>query len=210
MKAVVFANGENPEPAVVREALADAGLTVAADGATDHALSHGVVPDIVIGDLDSLSDRARAKLPEGRIVHDPDPDRTDLQKAVETCLDRGASEITVLGAGGRRADHALANLSVLFLYRERAPVTFLDERFAITAAAERTRLDGPPGTVVSLVAIGTCSGVTTRGLRWDLADASLEFSPRGVHNEIRTSPATVFVRSGDLLVFKGRWIEKHR
>jgi len=209
MKAIVFANGEGPSPETLREALAGAEFRAAADGGADTAFSLGVIPDLVIGDLDSLSAGGRARLPAGRILRDADPDRTDLQKAVEACLDRGATEIAVVGAGGGRADHALANLSVLFLYRDRARIVFLDGRFAITAATRRTPLDGPPGTVVSLVAMGHCVGVTTRGLRWDLTDASLDFSPRGIHNEIRSSPANVSVDKGNLLVFQGRWVEKH-
>ena len=63
--------------------------------------------------------------------------------------------------------------------------------------------------IVSLVALGRCEGVTTRGLRWDLEDYPLVFSPYGVHNELVRSPATVSVREGDLLLFKGRFVEHH-
>jgi hypothetical protein len=45
-------------------------------------------------------------------------------------------------------------------------------------------IDAPAGTVVSLVAIGECRRVTTRGLRWDLTNQTLVFSPFGVHNEV--------------------------
>jgi thiamine pyrophosphokinase len=71
-------------------------------------------------------------------------------------------------------------------------------------------IEGPVGTIVSLVSLGGCRGVTTTGLRWDLANADMTFSPYGIHNEIRESPASVSVQSGDILLFKGRWVEKHR
>jgi thiamine pyrophosphokinase len=64
--------------------------------------------------------------------------------------------------------------------------------------------------VVSLIAPGGCRGVTTRGLRWELQDADLPFSPRGVHNELVGERAEVEVRDGVLLVFRGRWVERHR
>jgi thiamine pyrophosphokinase len=70
-------------------------------------------------------------------------------------------------------------------------------------------VEAEPGTVVSLVAIGPCEGVTTSGMRWDLHDYALGFSPYGIHNEVAISPATVSVRNGDLLLFRGRWVEKH-
>ena len=89
-------------------------------------------------------------------------------------------------------------------------------RFACSTSASTVELVageaeilGPVGTVVSLVAIGPCEGVSTRGLRWELEEASLAFSARGVHNEIARPPAQVSVRSGDLLLFAGRWVERH-
>jgi thiamine pyrophosphokinase len=71
-------------------------------------------------------------------------------------------------------------------------------------------IEAPAGTVVSLVALGECTGVTTSGMRWDLDDYTLRFSPYGIHNEVAVSPATVRVRSGDLLLFLGRFVERHR
>jgi thiamine pyrophosphokinase len=84
-----------------------------------------------------------------------------------------------------------------------------DEFFEISLVDRSVEFSGPAGTVVSLVAIGECTGVTTDGLRWPLTDFTLSFSPRGIHNEIASSPARVSVHSGDLLLFRGRWIEKH-
>lgn len=208
MRAVVFANGERPSAAVVADVVHGASLVVAADGGAAAALAAGVTPDVVIGDLDSVGS-ARDGLPRGAVIRDADPDRTDLQKALDLCLARGVREAVVVGAGGGRADHALANLSLLFMYRGRLAVSFVDEQFVVSAVDRASTCAGPPGTVVSLVAIGECRGVTTNGLRWDLREATLRFSPLGVHNEIARSPAEVSVRSGDLLLFSGRWVEKH-
>jgi thiamine pyrophosphokinase len=135
-------------------------------------------------------------------------DTTDLQKAIAFALERGASEIDVVAAGGGRADHALANLSVLTIFRG-VPVRMHDDQFVISLVDGMTEIEGEPGTLVSLVAIGTCQGVTTTGMRWDLTDFTLEFSPRGIHNELLGERATVSVREGDLLLFEGRWVERH-
>ena len=210
MKAVIFGNGEPPSRALAREAVDGAGLVVAADGGADGALAVGIMPDLVVGDLDSLSNSSRSLIGAERVVRDEDPDKTDLQKALEACIARSATEALVLGVGGGRADHALANLSMLLIYRDKLSVKFVDERFTIIAVRKEESFVGPEGTVVSLVALGECSGVTTKGLRWDLSDATLHFSPLGVHNEIRRSPVTIAALEGDLLVFHGRWVEKHR
>jgi thiamine pyrophosphokinase len=209
MRALVFANGEPPSAALAAQFAAGAGLVVAADGGAQAALALRIRPTAVVGDFDSMTDAIRAELPNAAFVRNHDPDFTDLQKAIEHCIAAGATEIDILGAAGGRSDHALANLSVLLLYRDRAKVRIVDELFAIEAVARSATIDEPPGTIVSLVAVGVCEGVTTTGMRWNLTDHRLAFAPRGVHNEVAVPPATVSVRTGDLLLFRGRRIEKH-
>ena len=209
MRALVFANGEPPSAALVEELSDGAPMVVAADGGARHALAAGLTPDAVVGDLDSLDDDLWGRIPAERLHRVARLDVTDLEKAVAFAIDAGASEIDIVGAGGGRPDHALANLSVLALHRGKARIAVHDEFFEITLVDGTSPIEGPPGTVVSLVAIGECAGVTTRGLRWPLEDFTLPFGPRGIHNEIGRQPASVSVRSGTLLLFRGRFIEKH-
>jgi thiamine pyrophosphokinase len=209
MRAVVFANGTPPSAALALEFAANAGLVVGADGGAAGALEAGIRPAAVVGDLDSVTPETSASLPSDAFHRDDDPDSTDLQKAIEYCITAGADEIDILGAEGGRSDHALANLSVLFLYHDRARIRVVDETFVIEAVRGTVMIEAPPGTIVSLVALGPCEGVTTTGMRWDLTAHPLRFEPRGIHNEVARSPATVSVRSGDLLLFRGRRVEKH-
>ena len=207
MRALVIANGDPPSAALLDE-LREGALVVAADGGARSALALGVTPDIVTGDLDSIGD-ARDAIPADRIRPNTDPNATDLEKAVALCLEEGCDAVDIIGAAGGRADHALANLSVLVSFGRRARVRMVDERFAIELVNGEAEVDGPAGTVVSLVALGRCEGVSTSGLRWELHDHTLDFSAYGIHNEIAASPARVSVRSGDLLLFRGRWVEHH-
>ncbi len=208
MRALVVANGEPPSAGLLQELGAGADIIVAADGGAHAAMAAGLHVDMAVGDLDSLADDARVSLGE-RILLRADPNRTDLQKAVDYCIERGCGEIDIAAAGGGRADHALANLALLTLSRGRARLRIVDDLFEVSLVEGTVVVDAPPGTVVSLVAIGECRGVSTSGLRWDLDDKTLGFSPLGIHNEVATPPATVSVASGDLLLFRGRWVEKH-
>jgi len=207
VRALVIANGDPPSPELLRELAKDA-LVVCADGAIRHALDAGIEAHAVVGDLDSIGE-TRHILLTTLVVEDRDPNSTDLQKAVDWAIKMGRTEITIVAGGGGREDHHLANLSLLRLYRGRAKIVISDDLFDISLVEGTATVEGEPGSVVSLVAVGLCEGVTTSGLRWDLTDFDLEFSPLGVHNEIRESPATISVRSGDLLLFRGRFIEKH-
>lgn len=209
MRALVIANGEPPSLAVWTELMPSVDLVVAADGGADIALAHAVTPHAVVGDLDSVSAKARSRIPDDCFHRDADPHSTDLQKAIRFAIDYGASEIDVIAWGGNRADHALANLSVLTLFRAQAMIRLIDDLFEVTLVNDRAEVEAPLGTVVSLVAIGPCQGVHTTGLRWDLNGEPLAFSPRGIHNEMAKTHASISVDSGDLLLFLGRWVEKH-
>ncbi|OAI39356.1 hypothetical protein AYO38_07845 [bacterium SCGC AG-212-C10] len=209
MHVLVVANGDTSSRGLMRELAGRAAMIVAADGGADRALSVGLTPAYVVGDLDSVSQTARALLPASAFVHTPDPDSTDLQKAVRFAIDEGATSIDIVCAGGGRMDHLVANLSLLPLSRGGPPVHLHDDAFEVSLVEGTTAIAGPAGTVISLLAIGQCSGVTTSGLRWDLHDYPLAFSPYGVHNEIASQPASVRVATGDLLLFRGRWVEHH-
>jgi thiamine pyrophosphokinase len=203
-----MAHGDPPSAELLRSLARDA-LVVCADGAVRYALDAGIEAHAVVGDLDSIGETRHLLLTTTIVVEDRNPSTTDLQKAVDWAIAAGRTDITIAAAGGGRADHHLANLSMLTLYRGRARVVIADDLFDISLVEGTATIEAEPGTVVSLVALGRCEGVRTHGLRWDLADFTLDFSPLGVHNEVRESPATVEVVSGDLLLFRGRFVEKH-
>ena len=169
LRALVVANGVLPEAKLVRERAALADLVVAADGGADGALACGVTPNAVVGDLDSVSTAARDLLGPERLHRDADPERTDLQKALAFALRRGAQRVDVVGWAGGRVDHFLANLSILVLTRGQADVRLIDDHFEVRLVAGRTTVSGVSGTVVSLVAIGRCEGVTLTTDCWSNA-----------------------------------------
>lgn len=208
MRALVIAHGEPPSATIFAQLAATADLVVAADGGALLALEYGIIPDAVVGDLDSMADHLGGPIPAERFHRVSAADTTDLLKAITWAFDAGAAEVDVVAAGGGRSDHALANLSVLTILRGHT-IRMHDDHFIISLINGSAEITGEPGTLISVVAIGTCEGVTTTGMRWDLTDFTLPFGPRGIHNELAGERATVSVRTGDLLLFEGRFVERH-
>jgi thiamine pyrophosphokinase len=206
MHALVIAGGDPPAP--IDAALAAAPLVVAADSGVGHALALGLTVDLVIGDLDSAApeDVERAVAAGARVDRHPaDKDATDLELALDAARALGATQVTVLGVGGGRLDHLLANL-LLLTHASYAELT-VDARAEDTriAVVRRDRaLHGPIGSTVTLLPIGgPARGVTTTGLRWTLTDAELTpATTRGVSNEIVDSPARVRVADGIVLAIQ--------
>ena len=210
MRSIIFANGLFPDASHAHDLLRPDDLIIAADGGTRHALSLGVVPHVVIGDLDSISpdELAVVEAAGSQVVrHSPRKDETDLELALLHAARRGATEIVVLAALGGRLDQTIANLLLLALPELRG----LDVRvvegpqtaFLIHGGHDGTRIEGRPGDTVSLIPLGgDAAGVTTHGLAYPLNDETLHFGPaRGVSNIFEGETATVTLCKGLLWVF---------
>ncbi len=205
MHAFVIAGGDAPtalERAVVGRS---PDLVIAADSGVGHALALDLAPDVVVGDLDSAdpADVERAAAGGARVDRHPaDKDMTDLELALRAARDLGAGSVTVLGAGGGRLDHLLANVMLVAHDAFAALAIDVVAGDAVVTVVRGTRtLDGPVGSVVTLLPVGGIAhGVSTTGLRWALAgDDLVPASTRGVSNELADPPATVTVTRGVVL-----------
>ncbi|MCS7062409.1 MAG: thiamine diphosphokinase, partial [Anaerolineae bacterium] len=115
-RAIIFANGELPEPAAVRGLIQPDDLLIAADGGARHCRALGLTPHLVIGDFDSLDAAELGALEQAGATlrqHPRDKDETDLELALLEAAARGASYLVVLGAFGGRLDMTLANIQLL-------------------------------------------------------------------------------------------------
>lgn len=102
---VVVANGLFPSGEPALRALREAKYVVACDGAV-MALERVRIPDVVVGDLDSLPEEVRRRY-AGRLHRVEDQETNDLTKAMKFAKDAGFREVLILGATGLREDHAL-------------------------------------------------------------------------------------------------------
>jgi thiamine pyrophosphokinase len=211
VKAVVIAHGDvDPRD---RAELDGADLVIAADGGTFALDGWGVVPHIVIGDLDSLGpERARGLERRGVQVIEfkADKDESDLELALRHAVSSDASEIVLLGIfGGTRFDHELANTLLLAdeAYRRRAiRAVFGAVTVRAVQGGERLELCGRVGDLVTLLAVrGDAEGVRTAGLRYPLAGDTLRFGrSRGLSNVVQSAPASVACDRGVVLVIETR------
>lgn len=192
---VVVAGGDTIRPADVVDL--DPDRVVAADSGLDRAIEVGLTPDIVVGDMDSVSKSLEAHA--GRIDRHPvDKDATDLELALQVAIEEPSDRLVVLGGGGGRFDHLLAN--TLVLSSAGRTVEWRPGNGRVVVTHDRAEVAAPVGATVSLIPLGDDVEIeATTGLRWSMADEVLRFSStRGVSNEITTSPATVVIRSGVL------------
>ena len=200
MESVCYIFGAR-EPGRIAFAPDRPALVIAADAGLTHLNAQGVVPDLVVGDFDSLG-----RIPEGSNVlrHPVEKDDTDMLLAVREGLARGCTQFVLYGGLGGRLDHTLANLQTLvFLARQNASGWLLGDGLAVTALRNGRLSFGPEhrGTVSVFCAGADARGVDLEGLYYPLQDAVLTSGfPLGVSNQFTGAPARVTVREGELLL----------
>ncbi|HEV8252281.1 MAG TPA: thiamine diphosphokinase [Candidatus Limnocylindria bacterium] len=211
MKAIVVAGGDAvPEDTAQ---LFGADLLIAADSGARWLDASGAVPDLVIGDLDSVDPILLDRLAGAGVGierHPVEKDASDLELALARAVAAGADDVVLLGAlGGRRLDHELANL-LLLVGRD-----WLGHRLRIVRGGTTVRsvnggetieLSGDEGDLVTLLPIdGDAMGVETRGLRFPLDGEPLQLGrSRGLSNQVEHPPASVSLARGTLLVIETR------
>ncbi|MDE0654379.1 MAG: thiamine diphosphokinase [bacterium] len=203
MHAWVVTGGESPEPGLLGE-LAHPQLVVAADSGADIAAGLGLVPDVVVGDFDSVTPAGAAAAGEQR-RYPTDKDATDLALALAEARNRGAESLSVVGGSGGRLDHFLANVAVLGAdAMASVRVDALMGSARLWVVRRRETIHGPVGGLVTLLASGgPAIAVHTTGLRWALAGETLEAgSSRGVSNVFAAPEATVSLESGVILAIR--------
>jgi len=168
----------------------------------------------VVGDLDSISPALHAEWQDADVEFfqfPPDKDETDLELALLEAVKRGADQIVILGALGRRVDHELGNLLLL----AHPSLAQIDVRIVvgqqeIVLVRDRAEWNGRPGDLLSLLPIGgDAYGVVSRGLEYPLCDEVLRFGPaRGVSNVFTVSKPSVCLKEGLLLAVHTRRVEE--
>lgn len=185
------------------------GLVVAADAGAHGATRLGFGIDLLVGDADSIDPAELARLEASGVPirrARRDKDESDTELAVLAAIELGAETVIVVGAfGGRRLDHALANVGLLAhpaLVGRSCVLLSAETRVGLLTGPATSDFVGRIGDVVSLLALGDgVTGVTTAGLAYPLRDEPLPVGPaRGLSNVREAETARVTVRTGRLLV----------
>ena len=206
MKCVIVANAPALDLAPYQVLVHQAKLVVAADGGARALRTLGIVPHVVVGDLDSLDAPLLAELEAQQVEvqrYPREKDATDLELALQLAAERGATSIDVLGALGGRWDHTLANIWLLahpsLLGRS---VPLHADRQTLSLVRDQARIEGKRGDTVSLLPLTPqVHGVSTSGLYYPLHDATLAAEQaRGVSNVLIDPPGTLRITDGLLVL----------
>lgn len=205
-RAVLFCNGEIKNIAFHGGLLREDDYCIAVDGGGRYCQALNIMPDLVLGDFDSLPSDIQRRFRENNVeslVFPKDKDYIDLALGIEAAIHRGYEDILIFGAlGGKRIDMEIGNLLLLTQYREN--IVIADEFREITCVRQGKSItvQGKKGDYLSLIPL--CPSVKTgksEGLLYQLKD--LEFSlgeTRSISNEITENEAVLSLEEGTALL----------
>lgn len=200
MRAVLIANGTFSDYERLKGYIEPEDVIICADGGYDHARKLSVMPDVVIGDMDSVKS---ASIEAEEVVYPAKKDLTDSEIVVEYALRKGYRDLLLLGFIGTRMDHTLTNLFMLSKFPD-ANMLMVDEHNEIRLARKENIIAGKKGDLVSVIPLkGQLSGVTVENLEYPLHRETLYFGEgRGVSNVMTGDCCRITIDSGLGLIIK--------
>ncbi len=181
-------------------------LLIAADGGYEHMKKAGMMPDLLIGDFDSME---KPNVPCETITLPVEKDDTDIVFAVKEGFRRGYTRFVIFGGlGGKRISHTIANMQLLEYVATQGGTARLiggtTSLFLLREGQNHT-LEQETGKELSLFSVTPTASVTLQGVKYPVTKATLERCfPLGVSNRVLEPTATVTVYSGTVLVVTER------
>lgn len=184
-------------------------VMAASDSGMEFFRRNDLTPDIIIGDFDSVNvdtlEYFKKKEDIEWVKLNPMKDDTDTEAAIRLALDKGAENITLLGATGSRIDHMLANIELLGIGIEiKIPMQIIDShnRIRMTDSGMTIRKDEQFGKFVSLIPYSMkVDNVCLTGFKYPLENYCMrKFNSLGISNEITADEAQISFTDGIMVV----------
>jgi thiamine pyrophosphokinase len=208
--ALIIANGEACNDELLGQLLEWSPFVLVLDGAIDRVLARGIKIDVLFGDFDhgnkNFEELKTSQFPI-EIIHAPDQEKTDLEKAIEFLIERDFPAANIAWATGKRADHTMANIAILPKYSRLIKLKIIDDHsciFPILPLPNTFTKWYKKGSIISLMPVGEATGITTHNLKYPLNGETLKLGYRnGNSNEAHEDgQVQISYQSGDMLIME--------
>lgn len=204
--ALIIANGASCNPELLGQLLEWSPLVIVLDSAIERVLELGIKVDVLLGDFDRGFDPNfyKEKQYPLEIVHTPDQNKTDLEKAFDYLIERKIPAVNVVWATGKRADHTITNITNITQYRDVLKIVVLDDHSKIFLLPKKYQKWYPKNTTISLIPIGHTTGIHSKNLFYPLDNDTLVIGYRtGSSNHVKADGIVVIEHDqGDLLLME--------
>jgi thiamine pyrophosphokinase len=199
-EATIIANGEFPSLKKNIEIIKNASYLICCDGAIQNLAKYNIQPDIIIGDLDSISDEYKLRFKD-RIILDTNQENNDLSKAFNYAKTQNFTSVKIFGATGKREDHTMANLWLLPTYNKELPTELITDYGKWIVLNSTSSLNAKKGQQISIFTTNPHAPICSKGLKYQLNNLSLKEIWMGSLNQIEHDTVTLKFENSQLLIF---------
>lgn len=204
--ALIIANGASCNTELLGQLLEWSPLVIVLDSAIERVLDLGIKVDVLLGDFDRdfNPNYYKEKQFPIEVVHTPDQNKTDLEKAFDYLIERKITAVNVVWATGRRADHTITNLTNITQYRDLLKIVVLDDHSKVFLLPKKFEKWYPANTTLSLIPIGNVTGIHSKNLYYPLENDTLTIGYRtGSSNHVKEDGIVIIEHDkGDLLMME--------
>lgn len=204
--ALIIANGASCSFDLLGQLLEWSPIVVVLDNAIDRVLQLDIKVDVLLGDFDNDFDPEiyKEKQYPLEIVHTPNQDKTDLEKALDYLIEKGHKAVNIVWATGKRADHTLTNITNIVSYRNKIKIVMLDDNSKIFLLPNKFEKWYTANTPISLIPVGKVTGITSQNLFYPLQNDELNLGYRSGNSNHVVQDGIVIIshESGDLLLME--------
>lgn len=210
MNCIIIGNGAVEETAIISENISEGDFVICCDGGLMHAFSEGILPNIAIGDFDSVSPQVLDFYKKKGVKIEQYPaekDFTDMELGIKLAVGLKPKEIRIFGGIGTRLDHTLASMHTLMrAEKEGVRAYIINKNNKITLIKDKLHIIGKKGDIVSLIPLTEKAyAVTTKGLKYELDNFDMTIGVSlGISNELMGENAEITLKSGYLFVIQSR------
>lgn len=189
----------------------DEDIVIAVDEGFSYCKEYNIIPDIIVGDYDSLG-----YVPKGKevIILNPVKNDTDTEAAINIAIERGCKKFYIYGAlGGDRFAHSIANIQLLtYLVHKGLEGYIVSNNEICTVINKSISFNKDYKGYISIFSLSSeCIGVNEIGLKYELNDYTLKNDTTlGISNEFIGKEAKIDLKSGDLLVIFKKNIDMNK
>lgn len=204
--ALIIANGASCNRELLGQLLEWSPIVIVLDAAIERVLELDIKVDVLLGDFDRGFDANyyREKQYPIEIIHTPDQNKTDLEKAFDYLIDRKIPAVNVVWATGKRADHTITNLTNISRYRDSLKIVIHDDHSKVFLLPKKFEKWYPADTPISLIPIGHVTGIHSENLFYPLKNDTLTIGYRTGSSNYVTKDGIVTIEhaEGDLLMME--------
>lgn len=176
-KCIILANGKPPGKKVI-SFLKKIGYSffICADGGANFARKLNIIPDIIAGDLDSITkENKKFFKSKSKFIKLHGQNDTDVEKCIKLAIKRGFNEAILLGVTGNRLDHTVCNLGIVIKYHKKIKLKLIAENSLLIPLSGNEKLKTLPGETISLYGFSRRTRITSSGLKFPLNNQYLLF-----------------------------------